>query len=249
MKRVTIGLLLTTMYGIASADFTILDPSIPQTGVPAQSITTPSVGVPGSMLPPGVTPNIPQKLQLAPKPNNTSLSDTMKKIAPKGWKVFSDKSLNTSVPVEYVPNTDWKQSLTYLSTRYNLVFTVDEAKKIIKLDQNPGGMRDTSLDNKNLAKNNLIPEKAPSATAPNGALQLVVKDNQKLSEAIEIFLRSGNWDLVWEAGSDIEVKKGFTIIDKELSNVLTQALSKFKLHASLHPKNNTAVVRSDATID
>lgn len=241
MKRLTLGLLIATAFGTANADFTILDPSQPvQRPVPvaAQPMApAPVAGVPN------------QKLVSAPARNMSSLADTLKKIAPKKWKVYSDKSLNASLPVEYTPSVDWKHSLSSLATRYNLIFTVDEAKKIIKVDQGPGGMRDTALDNQKLAQNNLIPEPAPSAVAPDGALQLVVKDNQRLSDALDSFLKAGNWQLVWEAGSDIVVTKGFTVSDKDLGELLTRALSKFKLHASLHPKNNTAVVQSDAMID
>lgn len=245
MKRLTLGLLIATAFTSAHADFTILDPS-QAAPKPAPVAAQPVPMVPASAPVAGVQA---QKLPAAPARNLTSLADTLKKIAPKSWKVYSDKSLNSSLPVEYTPAVDWKQSLSVLATRYNLIFTVDEAKKIIKVDQGPGGMRDTALDNQKLAQNNLVPEPAPSALAPDGSLQLVVKDNQRLSEALEAFLKAGNWHLVWEAGSDIVVTKGFTVSDKDLSELLTRALSKFKLHASLHPKNNTAVVQSDAMID
>ena len=255
MKRITLGLIIASLYGTASADFTVIDPSQSVTQPPVQAAPPVQTSIPNNL--PAATPAAGQqqkqapgqKISTVPSANMTSLVDTLKKVTPKGWKVYSDKTLNTSVPVEYMPAADWKQSLAALSNRYNLVFTVDEAKKTIKLDQGPGGMRDTTLDNQKLAQNNLVPEKMPAAVAPDGSLQLIVKDHQLLSEALEQFLRAGNWEMVWEAGSDINVEKGFSVADKDLNVLLTKALSKFKLHAVLHPKNNVAAIKSDAVIE
>lgn len=251
MKHLTLGLLIASIYGTASADFTILDQA--QRPVqPPQQVAAPIQAAAPKIQPPLSVPAPAQKLaNVAPARNMSSLADTLKKIVPnqKKWKIFTDKSLNASIPVEYMPSTDWKQSLSALATRYNLVFTVDELKKELKVDQGPGGVRDTALDNQKLAQNNLVPEAAPAAVAPNGQLQLVVRDGQRISEALDTFLKAGNWRLEWQAGSDIVVKVGFTETEKDLGDLLTRVLTRYKMHAVLHPKNNTAVVQSDANID
>ena len=250
MKQLTLGLLIASIFGSAQADFTILDPAQrPVAPAPVQAPTP----VPAQVAPVQAVsqPAPAQKLATAAPRNMSSLKDTILKVLPapaKKWKVYTDKSLNSSVPVEYTPSTDWKQSLSILATRYNLIFSIDENKKTLKIDQGPGGMRDTSLDNQKLAQRVLVPEQDAPALAPNGQLQIVVKDNQRLSDAISTFLKAGNWRMEWKAGSDIEVKVGFTETDKDLAVLLKKVLSPYRMHAVLHPKNNIAVVESDANI-
>lgn len=59
-------------------------------------------------------------------------------------------------------------------------------------------MRDTNLDNQKLAQNNLVPETPPASVTSDGQLQLVVKDNQKLSSLRNILKV---WTLGFSLGS------------------------------------------------
>lgn len=240
IRRLALGLLLTTTWSIASAEFVILDPAAPPqaSNTPYARATTPAFSAPRAISQVNQAPAV-----------GSSLRDTLRKVVPSGWKAYADKKLPVETPVDYMPSADWQQSLASLSTRYNLVFKVDPEKKTVSVDQGPGGMRDTNADTRNLAGNTFGKEEAPATMTADGKLRLEIKDGQRLSDAIRQFLQAGKWDLAWEAGSDIEVSKGFVVVDSDLPTVLTAALGRFKMNATLHKGNYIAVVRSNTAAE
>lgn len=243
IRRLAFGIILATTWSVAYADFVILPPTKPGTAV-KPAVPGPVAGpTAGNTASPSV--GSPAQRPVGLKPQGTSLRDTLRKIVPPGWKAYSDKSLNADTVVEFTPAIEWQSSLAALATRYNLVFKVDPEKKSIFVDHGPGGMRDTAVDNRNLANSNFGKEKTPATMTADGKLRLEIKDGQRLSDALRIFLQAGKWDLAWEAGSDIEITKGFVVVDADLRNVLTRTLSKFNMNATLHKGNFTAVVRSN----
>lgn len=250
IRRLALSFILASTWTAAHADFVVLPPNTPakvnRPNVPGP-LGLPNADPTASV--PGRAPGLQQQPNLAPKAVGSSLRDTLRKIVPSDWKAYSDKKLDPETPVEYMPAVEWQQSLANLATRYNLVFKVDPEKKSVFVDQGPGGMRDTSADNKNLANNNFGQEKTPLTMTQDGKLRFEIKDGQRLSDALRQFLQAGKWDLAWEAGSDIEVSKGFVVIDADLRNVLTQTLSKFNMNATLHKGNYIAVVRSNANAE
>lgn len=242
IRHLALGFILASTWSVAHADFLILPPTKPG------PVVKPTI--PGPVTGPQAATAAPTSVaapHAAPvqRAAGSTLRDTLRKIVPTGWKAFSDKGLNAETHVEYAPSLDWQASLATLATRYNLVFKVDPEKKTVFVDQGPGGMRDTEADNRNLANSNFGPEKTPPTMTADGKLRFEIKDGQRLSDAVRQFLQAGKWDLAWEAGSDIEVSKGFVVIDADLRNVLTRTLSKFNMNATLHKGNYIAVVRSN----
>jgi hypothetical protein len=84
---------------------------------------------------------------------------------------------------------------------------------------------------------------------PDGRLRLEVKRDQRLSEAIRQFLAAGNWELVWEAGSDIVVKNGFVAAGTDIKAVMDDVLPNFRMHSVIHRGNNTVVILSDTAVN
>jgi hypothetical protein len=237
IRRIVVGITLAAIWSSASAEFVILDTSAP----PVALAKVAPVFATSNSAPPRAVRN--------DRENFSTLRDTLRKAVPSQWKAFIDKGLPIDTPVEYIPASDWRQSLAALSTRYNLVFKIDSAKKSVYVDQGPGGMRDTAVDNKGLVQDTFGQEALPAAMTTDGRLRIEVRDGQLLSDALRQFLKSGRWDLAWEAGSDIRIDKGFVEAGSDIGALLTKILSQFNLHATLHKANNVVVVRSNTITD
>jgi hypothetical protein len=83
---------------------------------------------------------------------------------------------------------------------------------------------------------------------PDGRLRFEVKDGQRLSDALRTFLKAGNWDLSWEAGSDVILDKGFVSAGTDIKAIMDDVLPNFRMHAVIHRGNNTVVIMSNASI-
>jgi hypothetical protein len=238
--RHIIGILLSAVAVSAHAEFIILDPASVKPPAPVAAPEAPRQAVtpPVQRQPQFGVPQLQQRNVSAPF---SSLRDNLRKITPQGWSAFIDKKINVEMPVELVASTDWKDSLRAMSNRYNIVFKIDEEKKALYVDQGPGGIRDLTQDNKNLATEQL-PVKNLEVTTPDGKLRLEVKKGQRLSEALREFLSAGNWDLAWESGSDVVLEKPAEFVGTDIKEVMDQVLPNFRMYSIIHKGNNTVVV-------
>ena len=238
--RFTFGLLASTLALAANAQFVILDPSSPTLVAQGPAVVQTNSGA-----------QVPTQGAI---PINDSirapyLKDTLRKIVPPGWNAYVDRNLNVTYPVEYTPQSDWKESLRSLANRYNLVFKIDNDGKKVFVDAGSGGMRDLNADNRNLTQIAGIPTTQVNTQMPDGRLRLEVKRDQRLSEAIRQFLAAGHWELVWEAGSDIVVKNGFVAAGTDIKAVMDDVLPNFRMHSVIHRGNNTVVILSDTAVN
>lgn len=240
--RLLLGLIASTLTLAANAQFIVLDPNtvpqVVQSAGPSVVRINNAVAVPVQGAPP-VSDSI-----RAPY-----LRDTLRKIVPPGWNAYVDRNLNITTPVDYAPASDWKESLKNLSNRYNLVFKVDNDAKNIFVDAGPGGMRDLQADNRNLNTSpTLVAERQPAYQMPDGRLRFEVRNGQRLSESIRQFLAAGNWNLVWDAGSDVVLTRGFVSAGTDIKAIMDDVLPNFLMHAVIHRGNNTVVIMSNAAI-
>lgn len=240
--RLLLGLIASTLTLAANAQFVVLDPNTaPQV---VQSVGPAVVRINNSVMVP-----VQGGLPVSDSIRAPYLKDTLRKIVPPGWNAYVDRNLNVTVPVDYVPASDWKESLRSLANRYNLVFKVDNDGKKIFVDAGPGGMRDLQADNRNLTTGStLVVERQPVYQMPDGRLRFEVRNGQRLSESIRQFLAAGNWNLVWEAGSDIVLPRGFVSAGTDIKAIMDDVLPNFRMHAVIHRGNNTVVIMSNTAI-
>lgn len=240
--RLLLGLIAGTITLAANAQFVILDPnSSPQ----AAPLAGPSVVNTNSNV------MVPSQggLPVSDSIRAPYLKDTLRKIVPPGWNAFVDRNLNVTMPVDYVPASDWKESLRNLANRYNLVFKIDNDGKKVFVDAGAGGMRDLQADNRNLSTSStLVTERQPLFQMPDGRLRFEVKNGQRLSEALRQFLEAGNWSLVWEAGSDVVLPRGFVSAGTDIKAIMDDVLPNFRLHSVIHRGNNTVVIMPNTAI-
>lgn len=238
--RFTLGLLASSLALAANAQFVILDSSSPTLVAqgPAVVQTNSGAQVPAQ----GAIP-------ISDSIRAPYLKDTLRKIVPPGWNAYVDRNLNVTMPVEYTPQSDWKESLRSLANRYNLVFKIDNDAKKVFVDAGSGGMRDLNADNRNLTQIAGIPATQMNTQMPDGRLRLEVRRDQRLSEAIRQFLAAGNWELVWDAGSDIVVRNGFVAAGTDIKAVMDDILPNFRMHSVIHRGNNTVVILSDTAVN
>lgn len=217
------------LSGLARADFSIIPDGAPAGGNPESSTQDARYGVRGVGIP---------------------LSAALKKLAPEGWQGYADKGkVNPNFIVEIDPGVDWYDSLSKMANRYNLHIKADPNKKTIHVSEGPGGIRDLETEKKKLESAVLASER--KSTAPEsreGNTDFVVRDGQKLSEALEQFLKKGDWRMEWEAGSDYTVKKGYSVTGNSLRDVLDAALTSYGIHAILYTINRVVVVRSNSVM-
>ena len=234
-----LGFLASTLVVAAHAQFVILDPNA-------------QVAPMGSNGPAVVQTN--NSAQMGGMPISDTirapyLKDTLRKIVPVGWNAYTDRNLNLTMPVEYVPASDWKESLRNLANRYNLVFKIDNDDKKVFVDQGPGGMRDLQADTRNLNNGpTLVQERPVAVQMADGRLRLEVKKGQLLSDGVRQFLQAGNWDLAWEAGSDIKLDRNLVSVGTDIKAVMDDVLPNFKMYSIIHRGNNTVVVLSNTTV-
>lgn len=240
--RLLLGLIASTLTLAANAQFVVLDPNtapqVVQSTGPAVVRINNSVVVPAQ-----------GGLPVSDSIRAPYLKDTLRKIVPPGWNAYVDRNLNVTMPVDYAPASDWKESLRNLANRYNLVFKVDNDGKKIFVDAGPGGMRDLQADNRNLTTGStLVAERQPVYQMPDGRLRFEVRNGQRLSESIRQFLAAGNWNLVWEAGSDVVLPRGFVSAGTDIKAIMDDVLPNFRMHAIIHRGNNTVVIMPNTAI-
>ncbi len=233
MPRLLTGLALCVTAFSAQAQFVILDPA--QTA-PATSVSAAT---------------------------GTPLRDALRRIVPSDWNAFVAKNLNASMPVEYMPGQTWNESLKNLADRHNLVFSVDTAAKKVFVDEAPGGARRQAASSMpapaQVAVVNtetryvqtgpvVLRNQGVSMQLPDGRLRFEVRDGQRRSEALRAFLGAGNWNLAWEAGSDVVLKEGFVSAGTDIKSILDDVLPNFRMHSIIHRGNNTVVVLSNSIV-
>jgi hypothetical protein len=86
-----------------------------------------------------------------------------------------------------------------------------------------------------------------ATVAESKGFVLVVKESQKISEAVDAFLHAHEWSMEWENGTDFMVRRGYTIQGNSVADVLLAALSDYQLSAVLYKGNKVAAISgSDA---
>ena len=243
--KLLLGIVASASIVSANAQLVVLDPN---TSPPPVS-NGPSVIRSNNNIPSNAVPLGQGSLPVSDSIRAPYLKDTLLKIVPPGWNAFVDRNLNVTMPVEYIPTSDWKESLRNLANRYNLVFKIDNDGKKVFVDAGPGGMRDLQADTRNVQVGPVaIKEKPLVMQMPDGRLRFEVKDGQRLSDALRTFLKAGNWDLSWEAGSDVILDKGFVSAGTDIKAIMDDVLPNFRMHAVIHRGNNTVVIMSNASI-
>ena len=240
--RLLLGLIASTLTLAANAQFVVLDPNtapqVVQGAGPSVVRTNNAAAMPAQ----GALP-------VSDAIRAPYLKDTLRKIVPPGWNAYVDRNLNVTMPVEYSPASDWKESLRNLSNRYNLIFKIDNDGKKVFVDAGPGGVRDMQADNRNLTSGpTLVTERQPVYQMPDGRLRFEVRNGQRLSEALRQFLAAGNWNLVWEAGSDVVLPRGFVSAGTDIKAIMDDVLPNFRMHAVIHRGNNTVVIMPNTAI-
>ena len=86
-----------------------------------------------------------------------------------------------------------------------------------------------------------------ATAAKSQGFVLVVKESQKISEAVDAFLHTHGWSMEWENGTDFMVRRGYSIQGNSVADVLLAALSDYQLSAVLYKGNKVAAISgSDA---
>lgn len=254
MKRTVLALSIAMLSYNAYADFMVF-PSTPDPVAPTQQQVSPAQRAPVF---PGATQvnknqtNIQQDASLVGKVK-IPLNQALKNIMPVGYQGHADKSMNWNYPIEVSTTGDFKSDLTQLSRRYNLRFTVDEQKKRLYVTVGEGGIKDSSVNNRNegLVTNLQQASKAPSKSV-NGGSQLVIERNQAVTEALEVFLADHGYDLEWAANNHpvLSRKEVFT---GPITKILDESLLPLGYVAKIYqsPDKNsrpTVVVKTAADV-
>jgi len=240
--KIITGLAVSTISFIVHAQFVVLDPTI-QVPLSATGSAGPAVVTTGTPVARPAT-----QMPISDSIRASSLSDTLRTIIPPGWNAFAGRNLNANTPVDYIPHSDWRESLRSLSDRYNLIFKVDNDARKVFVDPGPGGMRDMRADTRNIQTGpTLIGERPMVHQLPDGNLRFEVKEKQRLSDAMRTFLAAGNWRLVWKAGSDVVPTVGFVSTGSDIKTIMDDVLSNFGMHATIHRGNNTVVIHSNTS--